>query len=132
MVARSLSERIEILEQKVGGLQLLPERVAAVESQILQLRSEMRDEFSAIRGRFADVERRIQEGDEETRRFMRVLDEEVLTIDNFDPLETSFRKIKDGELVHETVSLRDKCNNPGKTCVRVTDSGERLGQFVTT
>jgi hypothetical protein len=52
-------------------------------------------------------------------------------LDNFDPLETSFRKLKDGDLVHNTVTIRDACNNPGNTCVRVTDSGERLGQFIT-
>jgi len=57
---------------------------------------------------------------------------EARMLDNFDPLETSFRKIKDGDLVHETVGLRDGCNNPGGKCVRVTDSGERLGQFATT
>ena len=63
----------------MGDLQLLPDRVTAVESQILQLRGEMRDEFSAIRGQFDDLKRGMQEGDEETRRFMRVLHEEVLT-----------------------------------------------------
>ena len=45
MPARSLTERIEILEQKVGNLESLPDRVAAVESQILQLRSELKVEF---------------------------------------------------------------------------------------
>ena len=79
MPARSLTERVDILEQTVGNLHLLPNRVAAVESQILQLRGEIRDEFSAIRGRFEDLDRRVQEGDEETRRHMRVLHEEILT-----------------------------------------------------
>jgi predicted phage gp36 major capsid-like protein len=37
-----LEHRVEILEQ-------LPTRVAAVESQIVQLRDEMRSEFSAVR-----------------------------------------------------------------------------------
>ena len=36
MPARSLTERVEILEQKVGLLEPLPDRVAAVEPQILQ------------------------------------------------------------------------------------------------
>jgi hypothetical protein len=119
MAARSLNERVEILEQKVGDLQLLPDRVAAVESQILQLRGEMRDGFSAILGRFetidqrfVDLERRMQEGDgetrrrmqegdeetrrqmqesdEETRRFMRMLHEEVLT--RFSLLQEGRRK----------------------------------------
>jgi uncharacterized protein (DUF2235 family) len=53
-------------------------------------------------------------------------------LDNLDPIETSFRKPKEGDLVHETVTVQDKCNNPSRTCVRVTDSGERLGNFVTT
>ena len=106
MPARSLTERIEILEQKVGNLESLPDRVAAVESQILQLRSELKVEFSAIRQhldhhdeRFAQVDRRfdqvdrrfdqvdqrfdqlenhIREGDEETRHQMRILHEEVI------------------------------------------------------
>ena len=68
MSARSSNERIEILEQKVGDLQSLPDRMTAVESQILQLRGEMRDGFSAMR-----------EGDDETRRQMRLLHEEVLS-----------------------------------------------------
>jgi chromosome segregation ATPase len=96
MAARALKERVEILEQKVGDLQVLPERVAAVESQILQLRSEMRGEFSAIREhleqhdrkfdavdqRFDAVDRRFEGIDqrfEESNRTMRVLHEEVLT-----------------------------------------------------
>ena len=67
MAARSLDERVEILETKVGDLQELPARMGAVEAQILQLRVEMRDGFSAIDQRF-----------DETNRHMRVLHEEVL------------------------------------------------------
>jgi len=66
-----LTERVEILEEKVGALEQLPARVAAVESQLVQLRTEMRDEFSALRGE-------IREGDEETRRFMRMLHEDLV------------------------------------------------------
>ena len=65
----------------------------AVESQILQLRGEMRDGFSAIDKRFEavdkhfgavdarldDLKKQIKEGDEETKRYMRVLHEEVLS-----------------------------------------------------
>jgi len=40
MAARSVSERVDILEQKVGELQLLPARLDALESQILQLRGD--------------------------------------------------------------------------------------------
>ncbi len=49
----NLERRVEILEQ-------LPDRVTALESRIVQLRDEMRSEFSATR----DM---IREGDEETR-----------------------------------------------------------------
>lgn len=55
---------------------------------------------------------------------------EARMLDNLDPIETSFRKLRDGDLVHETVTIRDKCNNPLATCVRIADSGDRLGNFV--
>ena len=67
----TLTDRVEILEEKVSELATLPKRVEAVESQILQLRVEMRGEFAAVR-------QEIRDGDEETRRYMRVLHEEVL------------------------------------------------------
>ena len=89
-----LERRVEILEQ-------LPERVTALETQVVQLRDEMRAEFSATRAEARAGEERvmqtlreeirvgderviqtlraeIRDGDEETRRFMRVLHEEVL------------------------------------------------------
>ena len=67
----TLTARVEILEETVRTLETLPKRVEAVESQILHLREEMRSEFSAVR-------QKIRDGDEETRRYMRVLHEEVL------------------------------------------------------
>ena len=106
MAARSLTERIEILEQKVGDLRELPGRMAAVESQILQLRGEIRDGFSAIHARlgthdqrfesidqrfesidqrfesidqrFDDLTRQMREGHQEIGRHMRLLHEDVL------------------------------------------------------
>jgi predicted phage gp36 major capsid-like protein len=73
MQERSVVERVEILERKVEILERLPERVTAVELQIVQLRDEMRGEFSALREeiRAGDEEtrRQLREGDEETRRF---------------------------------------------------------------
>ena len=74
MAARSLDERVKILEQKVEGLQKLPARMDAVESQILQLRGEMRVGFSAIRERFDSIDRQF----DETNRSMRVLHEDVV------------------------------------------------------
>jgi len=45
MAERSLDERVEILEKKVGDWQEWPARMDTLESQILQLRVEMRDGF---------------------------------------------------------------------------------------
>ena len=86
MQERSIVERVEILERKVEALEDLPARVTAVERQIVLLRTEMREGFSAIRTemRGGDDETRrslreeIRGGDDETRRYMRVLHEEVL------------------------------------------------------
>ena len=108
MQQRSAIERLEILERKVEALETLPERVAnvevrlgAVELQLVQLREEMRAEFSATRAemrtadegslrtlreeiRAGDEETRrtlrheIRAGDEETRRYMRILHEDVI------------------------------------------------------
>lgn len=108
MQEHSILRRLEILEQTVGALEILPARVSAVESQILHLREEMRDGVSALgaelRAEMEALEQRltvrivdgddetqrqmqmleqtlvarIAEGDEETRRYMRVLHEEVL------------------------------------------------------
>lgn len=74
-----LMQRVEILER-------LPERVTALEAQIVQLRDEMRDEFSATRAEahagdervIETLRQEIRAGDEETRRFMRILHEEVI------------------------------------------------------
>jgi uncharacterized protein (DUF2235 family) len=56
---------------------------------------------------------------------------EATMLDNLDPIETSFRKVRDGDLVHDTVSVREHCNNPAKTCIRVSDAGQQLGAFGT-
>jgi hypothetical protein len=122
MRERTVIERVEILERNVELFEALPARVSALESQIVQLRSEMRDEFAAVRGEmragflavrdeFAAVRgemhagflaardefsavrdemagmrdslltvlrAEIREGDEETRRYMRVLHEDLV------------------------------------------------------
>jgi hypothetical protein len=85
----------------VEALETLPDRVTRVELQLVQLRDEMRGEFSAIRTemRTGDEETRltlreeirrgdeetrrvlreeIRQGDEETRRYMRMLHEDVI------------------------------------------------------
>jgi hypothetical protein len=60
-----------MLERRVQLLERLPERMTALETQIVQLRDEMRVEFSATRAE-------ARAGDEETRRFMRILYEDLV------------------------------------------------------
>ena len=50
MPGRTLTNRVEILERKMESLAQLPDRVAALESQILQFREDVRAEFLAVRG----------------------------------------------------------------------------------
>jgi hypothetical protein len=72
----SLEVRMDKLERRVEILEQLPERVTALEVQIVQLRDEMRSEFSATRAEtreaIEDTKRTLREeiraGDEETRR----------------------------------------------------------------
>jgi len=93
MQERSIPERLTILEQKVEVLESLPERISGVELQIVQLRVDMNAGFSALRDELREEIRagdeslraeirtcraEIRNGDEETRRFMRILHEDVI------------------------------------------------------
>ena len=55
MARPPLERRVSILEQNVEHLEQLPARIDALELQIVQLRTEMRAEFSAVRGEMADM-----------------------------------------------------------------------------
>ena len=86
MADDALAARVEHLERKMALLEDLPERVSAVELQIVHLRNEMHEQFSAVRAEIIG-------GDEETRRYMRVLHEEVLSrIATFQELQQRQRK----------------------------------------
>ncbi len=82
MPPETLANRVAILEHKMQSLEGLPDRVAALEVQIVQFRAEVRVEFSAVRQEMRDLAEtlraEIRAGDEETRRQMRVLHEEVI------------------------------------------------------
>lgn len=108
MQPRSVEQRVTMLEEQMRELRELPARVAGVELQILQLRGEMHEAFSATRSEFNgtldglgaqlrtemhgirdelrgemhgirdELRTEIRTGDEATRTFMRVLHEEVL------------------------------------------------------
>jgi hypothetical protein len=79
MAQESLETRVDMLERQVEILEQLPARVTALELQFVQLRDEMRAEFSATRAEahtLNEETRRglrdeIRAGDEETRRVLR-------------------------------------------------------------
>jgi predicted nucleic acid-binding Zn-ribbon protein len=94
MSRESLEARMDRLERRVDLLEQLPRRMDALEAQIVQLREEMRSEFSAIR-----VDMRA--GDEETRR---VLSKEMREL--FEANETHMRVLHE-DLVQRIATLRD-------------------------
>jgi hypothetical protein len=84
---------VEILEEKVESPEQLPARIETLGLQILRFRQEVRAEFSATTAGFLarialtegallhEMNQRDQRAaarDEETRRFMRMLDEHVI------------------------------------------------------
>lgn len=71
MQERSIIERIQIPDKNAEMLAIPPDRMAAVELQLMQLREEMRGEFSAMRG---DIRR----SDDEVRRSVRVLHDNLI------------------------------------------------------
>ena len=82
MPPQTIANKVDRLEQRVTELERLPDRMSALESQIVQLRTEMRDEFSAvneqIRAGDAETRRVLGERIDETNRHMRVLHEDVI------------------------------------------------------
>ena len=71
-----------MLENELRGL---PERVGAVDTQVTavvvqvaEFREEVRDKFEEVRAEFAAVRKEIKDGDDETRRLMRVLHEDLV------------------------------------------------------
>jgi outer membrane murein-binding lipoprotein Lpp len=86
MAGKSLEARMDNLERRVEILGQLPAQVAALGSQMLQLREEMRAEFSATRAEtrtaIEESQRTLREeikaGDEETRRQLRILHEDLV------------------------------------------------------
>jgi predicted phage gp36 major capsid-like protein len=81
MASRNLTERVEVLEMEVASLKEVPARMSAVESQIVQLRTEMRGEFSAVRAEMraghGELRAEMRAGHDELRAEMRALNEET-------------------------------------------------------
>jgi hypothetical protein len=79
----SPEDRVACLEEDKREPRGLTERVASPGLNILQMRAEVRAELSAIRqelqGMAQTLRAEIRAGDAETRRYLRVLHEEVLS-----------------------------------------------------
>jgi hypothetical protein len=82
MSPQPLESRVEILEDRVTKLEALPARIGSIELQIVQLRSEMHGEFSAVRAEMREMKRELRqemrELNDEIRRHMLMLHEEVI------------------------------------------------------
>jgi hypothetical protein len=75
-----LAERIDTVEHRMDSIeQRLDASYALLSTQILQSRRENDDAHLAMHARFETLEAALAEGLGETRRFMRVLHEEVLS-----------------------------------------------------
>ena len=78
----TVEQRLTILEQKMDELKDLPARVERVESQILQLRTEIKDEFSAIRGEMRELRQELRDdiriGVEESQNLTKGLHAEAM------------------------------------------------------
>jgi len=82
MSPQSFVERVLRLEEEMTTLRELPKKVDELGLQIVQLRDEMRSEFSAVRAEIRagdeDVKQALRGEIEETRRQMRVLHEDII------------------------------------------------------
>ena len=103
MEKRSIADRVETLEMIVEELRKLPAQIEALDArvasldarlgslneQFLHFRTETRGEFSAVREEmragfakvdedFVRMREEMRQGDEDTRRYMRVLHEDVI------------------------------------------------------
>ena len=82
MSPESFAERVVRVEQRMSELRELPKKVDDLGLQVLQLRSEMHGEFSAVRAEMRqlneETRREMRQLNDETRRHMLVLHEEVI------------------------------------------------------
>ena len=82
MPSESVERKVEMLEERVNAIEQLPARIDGLESQILQLREEMRVEFFAVRREMVAGDERVMNGlsarIEDARRETRVLHENAI------------------------------------------------------
>lgn len=110
MPPQPLVGRVERLEERVTILEQLPGRVEALELQIVQLRNEIRAEFSATREQLREE---IRDGDEETRRVLR---EEIRAGDD--------RILNQARMLHEELVSGLKLIEEGRSSRRKRSSHE--------
>jgi hypothetical protein len=90
MPPQPIESRVESLERRVTTLEQLPARIDDLTSQIVQLRAEMRDEFSAVhlriteqgttfRQEMADLGSTLRQEIADLGTHMRVLHEDVIS-----------------------------------------------------
>lgn len=79
MPPQPIESRVESLERRVTTLEQLPASIDDLTSQIVQLRAEMRDEFSAVHSRIAEQGKTLRGEIGDLATHMRVLHEEVIS-----------------------------------------------------
>ncbi|MGH9204020.1 MAG: hypothetical protein ACRD2A_22570, partial [Vicinamibacterales bacterium] len=72
----TLTHRVETLEHTMAGMADLPARIGDLERSLAEFREETQRGFAAVR---SELRAEIREGDEETRRYMRVLHEDLIS-----------------------------------------------------
>jgi len=75
MERTSLGERVTLLENELRGV---PERVGALETQVTAVVVQVADFREEVRAELVAVHKEIKDGDDETRRLMRVLHEDLV------------------------------------------------------
>jgi C4-type Zn-finger protein len=82
VTAKSIEDRVTLLENEMQALRDLPARVTSLEGQLLQFRAEVRDEFSAtrdeLRREIREVDRKIDTRIDELGAEMRLLFEDAI------------------------------------------------------
>jgi predicted nucleic acid-binding Zn-ribbon protein len=82
MARETLEKRVDNLDHRVTAVEQLPERVTALESQIVQLRGEMRSEFSAIQEEIREqgqgLRQEMRDLFAQSERHARILHEDVI------------------------------------------------------
>ena len=110
MQPRSLDDRVTLLENKMQGL---PERVGALETkvteltdQFVQVRHEVRGEFSATR---EELRKEVRDGDNELREEMHALHAIAMAEIN----SAADRSMSQARVLHEEVLARIKLLDRG-------------------